>query len=62
MEEKIQAVAKLKAIKTYIETLQEEYEKLQDEDIFNDLRVNQTEEIIIKEKILREIKDFVNNL
>lgn len=62
MEEKLQAVAKLKAIQSYIYSLQEEYEKLQDEDIFDDLKASQQEETIIKEKILREIKNFIENL
>ena len=62
MEEKMQAAAKLKAIQSYIYSLQEEYEKLQDEDIFGDLKASQQEEINIKEKILREIKNFIEKL
>ena len=62
MEEKIQAVAKLKAIQSYIYSLQEEYEKLQDDESFDDLQNYQKTEINAKENILREIKNFIENL
>lgn len=62
MEEKIQAVAKLKAIQSYIYSLQEEYENLQDDDSFDDLQSYQKTEINAKENILREIKNFIENL
>lgn len=62
MEEKIQAVAKLKAIKSYIYSLQEKYEKLQDDESFDDLQTYQKTEINAKENILREIKNFIENL
>ena len=61
-EEKIQAVAKLKAIQSYIYSLQEEYEKLQDDESFDDLQTYQKTEINAKENILREIKNFIENL
>lgn len=62
MEEKIQAVAKLKAIQSYIYSLQEEYENLQDDNNFDDLQSYQKTEINAKENILREIKYFIENL
>lgn len=62
MEEKIQAVAKLKAIQSYIYSLEEEYEKLQDDESFDDLQNYQKTEINAKENILREIKYFIENL
>lgn len=62
MEEKIQAAAKLKAIQSYIYSLQEEYEKLQDDESFDDLQTYQKTEINAKENILREIKNFIENL
>lgn len=62
MEEKIQAVAKLKAIQSYIYSLEEEYEKLQDDESFDDLQSCQKTEINAKENILREIKYFIENL
>lgn len=62
MEERIQAVAKLKAIQSYIYSLQEEYEKLQDDESFDDLQTYQKTEINVKENILREIKNFIENL
>ena len=62
MEEKIKELAKLKAVKSYINSLQEEYEKLQDTDDFDDLQVFEKNEINGKEKILQEIQDFIEKL
>ena len=61
-EKRIEAVAKLKAIKNYIYSLQEEYENWQDADNFDDLQAFEKNEINGKEEILREIKDFIENL
>ena len=61
-EKRIEAVAKLEAVKNYIYSLQEEYEKLQDTDNFDDLQVFEKNEINGKEKILQEIKDFMEKL
>ena len=61
-EKRIEAVAKLKAIKNYIYSLQEEYEKWQDTDNFDDLQVFEKNENNGKEKILQEIKDFIEKL
>ena len=44
-EKRIEAVAKLKAIKNYIYSLQEEYEKWQDTDNFDDLQAFEKNEI-----------------
>lgn len=55
MEEKIQAVAKLKAIQSYIYSLQEEYEDLENSSDYD-------EKINAKSSILREIKNFIENL
>lgn len=55
MEEKMQAVAKLKAIQSYINTLYEEYEDLEDTKEYD-------EKINAKSSILREIKNFIENL
>lgn len=62
MEEKIKELAKLKAIKSFINSLQEEYEKLQDTDNFDDLQTFEKNEINGKEKILQEIQDFIEKL
>ena len=62
MEEKIKELAKIKAIKSYINSLQEEYEKLQDTDNFDDLQVFEKNEINGKEKILQELKEFIEKL
>ena len=61
-EKRIEAVAKLEAIKNYIYSLQEEYEKWQDADNFDDLQAFEKNEINGKEEILREIKDFIEKL
>ena len=61
-EKIIVAVAKLKAIKNYIYSLQEEYEKWQDADNFDDLQAFEKNEINGKEEILQEIKDFIEKL
>ena len=61
-EKRIEAVAKIEAIKTYIYFLQEEYENWQDADNFDDLQVFEKNEINGKEKILQEIKDFIEKL
>ena len=61
-EKRIEAVAKLKAIKNYIYSLQEEYENWQDADNFDDLQVFEKNEINGKEEILREMKDFIEKL
>ena len=61
-EKRIEAVAKIEAIKNYIYSLQEEYEKLQDTDNFDDLQAFEKNEINGKEKILQEIKDFIEKL
>ena len=61
-EKKIEAVAKLEAIKTYIYSLQEEYGKWQDADSFDDLQAFEKNEINGKEEILQEIKDFIGKL
>ena len=61
-EKRIEAVAKLKAIKNYIYSLQEEYEKWQDADNFDDLQAFEKNEINGKEEILQEIKDFMEKL
>ena len=55
MEEKLQAVAKLKAIQSYINTLYEEYEDLEDTKEYD-------EKINAKSSILREIRDFILKL
>lgn len=62
MEEKIKELAKLKAIKSYINSLQEEYENLQDNESFDDLQSFQKNEINGKVEILTLIKDFINNI
>ena len=62
MEEKIKELAKLEAIKKFINSLQEEYEKLQDTDDFDDLQSFQKNEINGKVEILTLIKDFINNI
>ena len=61
-EKRIEAVAKLEAVKNYIYSLQEEYEKWQDTDNFDDLQAFEKNEINGKEEILREIKDFIEKL
>ena len=61
-EKRIEAVAKLEAVKNYIYSLQEEYEKLQDTDNFDDLQAFEKNEINGKEEILQEIKDFIEKL
>ena len=61
-EKRIEAVAKLEAVKNYIYSLQEEYEKLQDTDNFDDLQAFEKNEINGKEEILQEIKDFMEKL
>ena len=61
-EKRIEAVAKIEAIKTYIYSLQEEYEKWQDADNFDDLQAFEKNEINGKEEILQEIKDFIEKL
>ena len=61
-EKRIEAVAKLEAIKNYIYSLQEEYEKWQDTDDFDDLQAFEKNEINGKEEILQEIKDFIEKL
>ena len=61
-EKRIEAVAKIEAIKNYIYSLQEEYEKWQDADNFDDLQAFEKNEINGKEEILQEIKDFIEKL
>ena len=61
-EKRIEAVAKIEAIKNYIYSLQEEYEKWRDADNFDDLQAFEKNEINGKEKILLDIKDFIENL
>ena len=61
-EKRIEAVAKLEAVKNYIYFLQEEYEKWQDADNFDDLQAFEKNEINGKEEILQEIKDFIEKL
>lgn len=61
-EKRIEAVAKIEAIKNYIYSLQEEYEKWQDTDNFDDLQAFEKNEINGKEEILQEIKDFIEKL
>lgn len=61
-EKRIEAVAKIEAIKNYIYSLQEEYEKWQDADNFDDLQAFEKNEINGKEEILQEIKDFMEKL
>ena len=61
-EKRIEAVAKIEALKTYIYSLQEEYENWQDADNFDDLQAFEKNEINGKEEILREIKDFIEKL
>ena len=61
-EKRIEAVAKLEAVKNYIYSLQEEYEKWKDADNFDDLQVFEKNEINGKEEILQEIKDFIEKL
>lgn len=61
-EKRIVAVAKIEAIKNYIYSLQEEYEKWQDADSFDDLQAFEKNEINGKEEILQEIKDFIEKL
>lgn len=55
MEEKIQEIAKIKAIQSYINTLYKEYEDLENSSDYD-------EKINAKSSILREIKNFIENL
>ena len=61
-EKRIEAVAKIEAIKNFIYSLQQEYEKWQDTDNFDDLQAFEKNEINGKEKILQEIQDFIEKL
>lgn len=61
-EKRIVAELKLEIVKSFIFSLHREYEKLQDTDSFDDLQVSEKNEINGKEKILQEIKDFIEKL
>ena len=62
LEKRLVAELKLEIIKAFIFSLHKKYENLQDTDNFDDLQVFEKNEINGKEKILREIKNFIENL
>lgn len=61
-EKRIVAELKLEIAKSFIFSLHREYEKLQDTDNFDDLQAFEKNEINGKEKILQEIKDFMEKI
>lgn len=61
-EKRLVAELKLEIAKSFIFSLHREYEKLQDTDNFDDLQAFEKNEINGKEKILQEIKDFMEKL
>ena len=62
LEKRLIAELKLEIAKSFIFSLHREYEKLQDTDNFDDLQAFEKNEINGKEKILQEIKDFMEKL
>ena len=62
LEKRLIVELKLEIAKSFIFSLHREYEKLQDTDNFDDLQAFEKNEINGKEKILREIKDFMEKI